>query len=212
MAISLALCFLAARAGGAEIEDIVRDTQRMVVKDGEVSMVGWIPQQFWAESFRDNQALPGDIRGQILQVMGNYTVLAVLRGRVVASQLLDLQTRADLLKNTHFRVDGKELTALKEEEIQPEANVLLTQLKPVLMQAAGEVGGGLEFLVYSAIADGKPVIDAAMAGKLDVAFYGRNFVWHLPLGSLLPPRIDNKSGETFPGNYHFNPYTGEKPQ
>ncbi len=207
---SLALCLLAARAGGAEIEDIVRDTQRMVVNEGQVSMVWWIPQQFWAESFADNKTLPEDVRAQILQVMSNYTVLAVLKGRAVAAQLLDLQSRQDLLKNTHFRVDGKELQALDEKDVQPGVTLLLTQLKPALMQAAGEVGGGLEFLVYPAVKDGMPLIDAERAGTLDISFYGKSFVWHLPLGSLLPPLFDKQSGEMFPPNYLFNPYTGEK--
>ena len=31
-----------------------------------------------------------------------------------------------------------------------------------------------------------------------------------PLGSLLKPRIDPVSGESFPGNYGYNPYTGVK--
>jgi hypothetical protein len=32
--------------------------------------------------------------------------------------------------------------------------------------------------------------------------------WRLPLGVLLPRKTDPKSGETSPGNYHFDPFTG----
>jgi hypothetical protein len=34
------------------------------------------------------------------------------------------------------------------------------------------------------------------------------FRYRLPLGSFLDPAVDVKTGETFPGNYHFNPFTG----
>ena len=34
--------------------------------------------------------------------------------------------------------------------------------------------------------------------------------YRLPLGSLFPPAVDPKTGESFPGNYHFNPFTGDK--
>jgi hypothetical protein len=34
--------------------------------------------------------------------------------------------------------------------------------------------------------------------------------YRLPIGSILPPALDPKTGESFPGSYHFNPYTGGK--
>lgn len=34
--------------------------------------------------------------------------------------------------------------------------------------------------------------------------------YHLPLGSVLPAVVDPRTGDSFPGNYHFNPFTGEK--
>jgi hypothetical protein len=40
--------------------------------------------------------------------------------------------------------------------------------------------------------------------------YDQTYRWRTPLGSLLPVKVDAKTGEEFPGNYSFNPYTGEK--
>ena len=34
--------------------------------------------------------------------------------------------------------------------------------------------------------------------------------WRLPLGSLLPPRYDAKTGEKFSGNYLYSPFTGKE--
>jgi hypothetical protein len=54
------------------------------------------------------------------------------------------------------------------------------------------------------------VIDAMQAGTMQVKLFDQSFKWRTPLGSLLPLRVDAKTGEEFPGNYGFNPYTGEK--
>ena len=38
----------------------------------------------------------------------------------------------------------------------------------------------------------------------------KKYDYRLPLGSVLAPRYDPDTGEQFPGNYFFNPYTGTK--
>lgn len=36
------------------------------------------------------------------------------------------------------------------------------------------------------------------------------FAWRLPLGSLMPATVDAGSGERFPGNSVYDPYTGRR--
>jgi hypothetical protein len=83
-------------------------------------------------------------------------------------------------------------------------------MKPAMAANAGPLGQAMEFIVFPAKADGKPLIDAAQAGTLQVTLYDQTYKWRLPLGSVLPARVDAKTGEEFPGNYQFNPYTGDK--
>lgn len=212
-AISLACCLMAGVARSANIEEILRDTQRLTVKENSVSMVWWIPKQFWEESFGANVGLPPEARNQIMAVMGNYTILALLRGNVSPDGLSSAQGRENLLRNTKLTANGTVLTPLDNTDIAPTALALLSQLRPALVQAAGDIGEGIEFVVYGAKgADGVSIVDAEEAGKVEVTFFGSNYLWRLPLGSLLPPQYDSKTNEMFPGNYLFNPYTGEKLQ
>jgi len=51
--------------------------------------------------------------------------------------------------------------------------------------------------------------DPGATGVLRVAVDEREFTFHLPLASLLPKKFDPKSGDEFPGNYSFNPFSGE---
>jgi hypothetical protein len=75
---------------------------------------------------------------------------------------------------------------------------------------AGQVGQSLELVIYPAKVDGKLVVDASQSGTLQLKLYEETFKWRLPLGSLLPAKVDAKTGESFPGNYQFNPFTGNK--
>jgi hypothetical protein len=205
----LALFALTGATRAAGIDDLVRETQRIVVEENQVSMVWWMPLEFWSETIRGNPDLNAEARSELVSMMADYTVIALMRATPGAEGLEKIQPKAELLKNTKVEYDGKVLTPVPDDKIAPTANLVLSQLKPVLAQAAGAVGQALEFAVYPSKVDGKP-IDAGMAGRLAVTFYGRPQNWRLPLGSVLPPKTDKATGESFPGNFEYNPFTGKK--
>jgi len=195
----------------AGVQDLVRETQRTADTNGQITMVWWMPQQFWQASMDANPATPAEARAMVLNGLADYTVIAMLRAKPGATGVTDVQSKAELIKNARVEVSGTVIEPLAPEVISPVAQVLLSQLKPAMASMAGAVGGAMEFVVYPAkSADGKPLLDAAQNGTLKITLYEDTFTWRLPLGSLLPARIDKKSGEEFPGNYQFNPFTGDK--
>jgi hypothetical protein len=68
----------------------------------------------------------------------------------------------------------------------------------------------MELIVYPAVVDGQRLNDPLKPGAFQFAVYDQTFRWRTPLASLLPKKIDPKSKEEFPGNYLYNPYTGDK--
>jgi hypothetical protein len=75
----------------------------------------------------------------------------------------------------------------------------------------GNMGQHLEFMVFPGLDSAKrPIADPKSEGSLTVHVGDVPLRYRLPLASLLPPAWDAKTGESFPGNYHFNPYTGNK--
>jgi hypothetical protein len=211
-----AACLLAATLGVsaasvAGVQDIVRETQRSVESNGQVTMVWWMPQQFWDESLKANPALPAEARQQVLNGLADYTVVALLKAKAGAGGLSDVQPKAELLKNVRLESNGKLIEPLAPEQVSPLTQLLLSQLKPAMAAMAGQVGQAMEFVVYPAKgADGALLMDAMQAGSVKIKLYDDTFSWRLPLGSLLPVKLDSKSGEEFPGNYLFNPFTGDK--
>lgn len=196
-----------ARAGVAEI---LRDTQRTTQANGDITMVMWMPQQFWEESMKGNPALTAEGRAQVLAPLADYALFGVMRAKVGATGISDVQPKAELLKNLKLEVNGKPVQPLAPDAISPGAQMLLSSIKPAMAAMGGAAMQGMEFVVYPAKADGKPLIDALQAGTLQVSLHEQVYRWRTPLGSLLPAKLDAKTGEEFPGNYSFNPYTGDK--
>jgi hypothetical protein len=200
----------AATASAVNLQELVIETQRTAQSEGQITMAWWMPQQFWEESMKANPAVPAEARDQVLAALGDYTIVAMMRAKAGATGLTDVQSKADLVKNAQFEINGKAIAPLAPEQIAPGAQLVLSQLKPALASMVGQVGQSLELVIYPAKADGKLLVDAAQSGTLQIKLYDATFKWRLPLGSLLPAKVDAKTGESFPGNYQFNPFTGTK--
>jgi len=70
---------------------------------------------------------------------------------------------------------------------------------------------GMEFFVFANDDKaGHPIADPKGNGWLTVHIGDIALRYRLPVGSLLPPVLDAKTGDSFPGSYRFNPYTGDK--
>jgi hypothetical protein len=195
----------------AGVQDLVRETQRSSEAGGHLAMVWWLPVQFWEESLKANPAVTPEMRSQVLGALADYNVIALVRAKPGAAGFSDVQPKAELLKNLRVEAGGKVLEPLAPEQVSPGAQLLLSQLKPMMGAMAGQVGQAMEFVVFPAkAADGTVLLDAMQSGTLKIKFYDDTFSWRLPLGSLMPLKVDKKSGEEFPGNYQFNPFTGDK--
>jgi hypothetical protein len=206
----LGILVMTASAHGANVEEVVRDTQRTSIEGDTFSLVWWIPEQFWDESLKSNPGVPQAMRAQITSVMGEYNIVALLRASTAAGVMGDVKPRDELVKNTRVEIAGKPVEPLQAEQIAPAAAALLSQVKPMVAASLGQMGQGMEFVVYPGKVDGKRLVDAGQPGSLAITFYGKKHQWRLPLGSLLPPKVDRKTGEDFPGNYLYNPFTGDR--
>ena len=75
----------------------------------------------------------------------------------------------------------------------------------------GPMGANMEVMLFPATTkSGVRIADATKDGLFIMHVNELAFRYHLPLGSILPPMLDPRSGDAFPGNYHFNPYTGDR--
>lgn len=210
--IALAIAFVtSAGARAVDLQDLIKETQRTSSESGQVTLVWWMPQEFWTASLNASTALSAEGRAEATKALEDYTLFAVVRAKTLfAGGLGEAPTREDLLKNVRLEIDGKTIEPVPPESLGAGTRAIVMAIKPVMARIIGQVGQNMEFIVYPARQDGKLLLDPTAAGGFKYTVYDKTFTWRLPLGSLLPPKFDPKTHEQFPGNFQFNPYTGAK--
>ena len=132
------------------------------------------------------------------------------RAKAGVQGLTALQSKEELVKNARFEVGGKAIPPVAPEKLPTGVQTMLGALKPMLGGMLGQLGQSMELVVYPGIQDKQKLVDPMKPGSFQFILYDQTYRWRTPLGSLLPKKVDPKTGEEFPGNYEYNPYTGQK--
>jgi hypothetical protein len=200
-----------AHAQAIDLQALVRDTQVMRQTGTTMDMVWWMPTEFWRASFSSNAAMSSKQVDELVGMVDDYIVLSIIESNIGTLGVLSSTPREDLEKKVVLVVGDKELRAVPESKLSSGANKLLTMMKPVTANMMGQVGQGMHFIAFEGLdADGKALVEAKKPGRMTVKVGAKEFAFRLPLGSVLPAKLDKESGERFPGNYEFNPFTGKK--
>jgi hypothetical protein len=192
------------------MSEFVYDTQKTLNQGPQVTLVWWIPPEFWDVSMSTNPNVSAKTAEEIRSAFRDYQVFAVARATTGLQGLTDLQSKADLVSNARLEVGGRQIAAVALDQIPPGMQAMLGALKPMLGNLLGQFGKSMELIVYPGVADDKKLIDSLKPGTFEFSLYDQTFHWRTPLASLLPKKIDRKTKEEFPGNFDYNPYSGDK--
>jgi hypothetical protein len=209
MLVVLATLTGAGAAAAFDVQKIASETQRSVLDGNDVSLVWWIPTEFWKAAL-DNQHVDSVAARPVLASLDQYLVFAIIRASSGnGGQLVAARTRDEIVVSSKLVVDGHAIDAVPVDALSPIAAALFEKFRPVMAQMLGSFGGSMVLVAYPAKVGEQTLVEATRPGQFSYTLYDQTFHWRLPLGSLLPPRVDTKTGEEFPGNYLFSPYTGE---
>lgn len=207
------LCFLSSSLFAKEIniQDLIHETQRVEQSDHRFRLIWWIPTDYWKVLFQRNPNLSEKHKTEIQEVLSHYILISVADAALGDDTSLSFLSRKEIISKISITTDGKKIyPPLKGNEISKEAKKIISELRPVLASVLGQFGKGFHFIVFKdEDKRGNLVLNPKEKGTLTVKYGEDKVIWHLPLGSLLPPKYDVQSGEKFPGNYDFNPFTGK---
>ncbi len=201
---------LGASVRATDMSEFIHDTQRTLNQGNQVTLVWWIPPEFWDVSMATSPNVSAQTAQEIRSAFRDYQVFAVVRATAGLQGLTDLQSKADLVSNARLEVGGKPIAAVAPEQVPAGMQAMLGALKPMLSNMLGQFGKSMELIVYPGVADDKKLIDSLKPGTFEFSLYDQTFHWRTPLASLLPKKIDRKTKEEFPGNFDYNPYSGDK--
>ena len=146
-----------------------------------------------------------------IAVLHPYTLVAVMDAQkgITAYRYTDMDTLVNeaTIEDSH----GTTYRPLPPESVAEDIRNLIQVMRPLLSNTMGAFGQHMEFLVFPSLDKaGQLIADPKSLGSLTIHLADIALRYRLPLGSVLPPSLDPKTGESFPGSYHFNPYTGSK--
>lgn len=192
--------------------DLLGDLQKQVINEPHLQLVWWIPSEYWEVALANDKNVPEDARRDILDAFSKHTVLVVADCEFSSLGALKSRSEEDIAEDLSVTLaSGKKLNRSAPEDVSFEVVAILNSMKPIIANAVGKVGEGMHFYLYEGVdGDAKRLLDPRKEGGFTVQLGDSKFVWRLPLGSLLPPKYDRKTGEKFPGDYLFSPYTGEE--
>lgn len=205
----LALTFVS-YSPASDFTALIQETQKISQRPQEMSFVWWMPQVFWEGNFEQNPGMTEGQKAEILKRLKKYTIFAVVQSDIGTFGSFTHKDKKEIGENITLFVNGGEVEQLPYIVVDQEVSNLLISMKPIMAQMMGEIGKGMEFIVYPNEIAGQTLLDPKNEGSFTLTSFGSEFRWRLPLGSILPPMIDEETSEEFPGNYIFNPYNGNK--
>ena len=208
---------LAASAGGlraqehtVDINALIAETQKALQEANEVTMVWWMPEEFWYYSLTADPNLTAAGVEELLALFRPYHIMMVADGVVGPVGGITYQSEAQVRAELRLvNVAETRYEPLPLSELNTDLVNFLAAMRPLLANALGETGQNMHFFVFPAFTDdgdrfGRPDEE----GRLTVELGTSAFSWRLPLSALLPPKYCPVDGERLDGAWRYCPWHG----
>jgi hypothetical protein len=212
MTMLVSFAMLPVNADNIDLQALTLETQKMSQKPDEMTMVWWIPEEFWAASFAQTPDMTASQIEEFLKVIRRYTILVVVDGTMGAFAGVTYKSE-DVIRATTRLLDaqGKSYAPKANEEIDADTTNMLQMIKPVFVNMLGPMGQNMHFLLFPGSDEtGTPIANAKGKGRLNVKVGDREFTWRLPLDALLPPQVCGNCKQDCKGSWFFCPWCGTK--
>lgn len=195
--------------GQIKLEELAQDTQRLSSQPDGLELVWWLPSVYW-QAAAQTAGLPEADKAAFLRAFDGYVMVATVQGTMGLAGVDRFMDAREALADLRL-VDtaGKTHLSLPDEQVPVPLKTMLGVMKPILANMIGPMGSNMHFAVFEdRDAEGKPLFDPLGSGRIRILTDRNSYSFRLPLGSLLPSRQDPVTGDVFPGDYLYSPYTG----
>jgi hypothetical protein len=193
-----------------DLNALINETQKMGEKADEMTLVWWLPEEYWQTVFAQDATMTETQIEEFLSVLRPYTLVAVVDGKIGPFGGVTYKAEKEVRSGTRFiDNEGTDYVPFSEDVVDADAKNLLSAMKPVLANILGPMGQNVNFFLFPAKGKkGKKLADPTKEGGFTVKLTDRAFKWRLPLGSLLPSKTCPVDGEKLSGAWKFCPWHG----
>ncbi|MEJ2236399.1 MAG: hypothetical protein P8X67_21050 [Syntrophobacterales bacterium] len=193
-----------------DINALVQETQKMSDTSGEMTLIWWIPEEFWRASFEQDPNMTAAQTEQFIQVLRPYVLIVAVDGNIGTFGGVTYKSETTIRDSIQL-IDGQgtRYRPLTNENIDADSRNFLSMMKPVFVNMLGPIGQNMHFFLFPAKNTmGQNIAVAKSEGTFSVKLATRVFKWRLPLGSILPAKICPVDGEKLSGAWKFCPWHG----
>jgi len=191
---------------------LYQDTQKIVQKAGQMTLVWWIPEEFWHVSSADDPRVTKEQAEKLIEVLRPYTLIIVIDGKIGPLSAVTYRTEQEIRAGIQMKDSwGNYYRPLSEDKIDANCENFLSIMKPIFISALGPMGQNMHFFLFPGKSQiGLKIVEAKKKGSFSVILGERKFQWRLPLGSLLAPKICPTCKENCSGAWNFCPWCGTR--
>jgi hypothetical protein len=211
------LCFVALFAFGSaqaqtalDLGAMLKEGQQVKRHGDKMTIVMWFPDEYWSTSFNTYGNIDRKVAETILSELRQYVILFVFEGVLGGKEPLSFTATEQLFRTVTLE-DQKRATykPVSVDSLDALPKVFVLEASALFAKTMGPTGEHLNVMLFPANdSSGKRILNAAEKGEFFVNVGETRFRYRLPFGSVLPAKYDPQTGEQFPGNYDFSPFTG----
>ena len=193
-----------------DINALVQETQKMSDTSGEMTLIWWIPEEFWRASFEQDPNMTAAQTEQFIQVLRPYMLIVAVDGNIGTLGGVTYKSETTIRDSIQV-IDGQgtRYRPLSSENIDADTKNFLSMMKPIFVNMLGPIGQNMHFFLFPAKNTmGRNIAVAKSEGAFSVKLDTRLFKWRLPLGSILQAKICPVDGEKLSGAWKFCPWHG----
>ncbi len=193
-----------------DINALIDETQWVSPAADEMTMIWWMPTEFWRLSFGDDPSITEEDLTELLGLVTPYHIVLAADGTMGVFGGVTYETEQTVRSNIVLvDAEGRRHGPVDANTLDPDLQGLLNIMKPMLAGMLGPMGENMHFFVFPATtASGERFGDADSEGTLTVELDDAAASWRLPLSSVLPPKICPVDGERMSGAWRFCPWHG----
>jgi len=199
---------------------LTEESQR-IADNADFDLVWWIPPEFWEVSFLQDATMTPSGVATFMESLRGISIVGVIQADVSpfgSFVFADREVVRKGLSVSFLPDDGRPRHLSPIETLEPDLELLLSQITPILSAAMGSAGENFHFFVFSDIGDGSDVerlVSPYDSGELAIMLAGRTpdspleFVIELPMDSLFVPRTC-PNGKAAHVSWSYCPWDGSR--
>ena len=198
--------FAQQKAKKIEVIDMVKD---LIITKKEISNVKqswWVPNEYWRIALSDSPTIGEEVILDIEEKLQGYSLFSIVHSEITPAGGFEKKDASVTIIN-----DQSILSPIPEEEIPTDILELINILRPTLASMVGQLGEQMIFYVFkNELEDGTTIISPFNTGKLTLKINDTDFIYPLPLQSMVEKKVCPKDQELLSGNWEYCPWHGVK--